>query len=89
MDHGVLLRRMKLLNIKGNIAMWIKDFLEDRVQKDIVEGNASETSKVISGVPQDTIFDSHHPKISNIHLIVILKANSSAQCFIGDQFTFH
>jgi ribonuclease P/MRP protein subunit RPP40 len=54
-DHGILLHKLKLLGIHGQIGSWISSFLMDRSQYVAVNGNLSTASKVVSGVPQGTV----------------------------------
>ena len=52
---SILLQKLKLLGIGGNIAIWIANFLINRKQKVIVNKHSSQWSDVMSGVPQGTI----------------------------------
>lgn len=52
---SILLLKLKLLGIGGNIGRWIANFLMNRKQKVVVNGYSSGWSKVESGVPQGTI----------------------------------
>lgn len=54
-DHGILLHKMKRLGITGKIGRWLHNFLTSRSQKVTVEGHCSESSRVISGVPQGSV----------------------------------
>ena len=54
-DHGILLHKLKALNITGDVAVWIHDFLSGRKQQVVVDGTLSEKSSVISGVPQGSV----------------------------------
>ena len=52
---SILLKKLKLLGIGGNIAKWIANFLMKRKQKVVVNKQCSQWSEVKSGVPQGTI----------------------------------
>ena len=54
-DHGILLMKIAKLGIHGKISAWIKDFLSDRTQQVVVDGETSKSAPVISGVPQGTV----------------------------------
>ena len=52
---SILLKKLKLLGIGGNIGKWIAKFLMKRKQKIVVNKQSSKWSEVKSGVPQGTI----------------------------------
>ena len=54
-DHGILLKKMKALGIKGRLGRWIHSFLSHRKQMVVVKGHKSGTSSVVSGVPQGSV----------------------------------
>jgi len=54
-DHHILLRKLKRLGITGKVGKWIYQFLSDRTQYVSVNGKASKTAPVISGVPQGSV----------------------------------
>lgn len=54
-DHTILLMKIEKLGIKGKIKAWIKNFLSDRTQQVVVDGETSKSAPVISGVPQGTV----------------------------------
>ena len=54
-DHGITLRKLKLLGIKGQLGRWICSFLTNRVQSVLVEGKTSKLKPVTSGVPQGSV----------------------------------
>jgi len=54
-DHGILMHKLKKVNVSGKVGVWINNFLTNRTQQVTVEGQLSSQSKVISGVPQGTV----------------------------------
>ena len=54
-DHGILLHKIKKLNIKGKLGRWLQNFLEDRKQAVIVDRVKSTWSEIISGIPQGSV----------------------------------
>lgn len=54
-DHHILLRKLKSLGITGKIGKWIHKFLSNRTQFVTVDGHASASAPVISGVPQGSV----------------------------------
>ena len=82
-DHGILLHKMKNLGISGKLGIWISNFLQNRVQKVVVDGYKSEPSPVVSGVPQGSVLG---PTLFNIHLVDIGEdvQNSIVSSFADD-----
>ena len=54
-DIGILLNKVKSMGITGKLGRWIHAFLTERKQVVLVNGRKSQTSDVISGVPQGTV----------------------------------
>ena len=54
-DHGLLCHRLKEKRIWGKTGIWLADFLKNRVQKVIANGEVSSYEKIISGVPQGSV----------------------------------
>ena len=54
-DHAILIKKLQGIGISGNVLEWIKQFLNNRFQKVIIEGKQSESERVVSGVPQGTV----------------------------------
>ena len=53
--HKSLSNKLHFYGIQGNTLMWIEDFLTGRTQQVVVDGEASNTAPVTSGVPQGSI----------------------------------
>jgi hypothetical protein len=53
--HNLLLNKLDHYGIRGNILIWIGEFLSNRQQCVIVEGESSSQVHVESGVPQGTV----------------------------------
>ena len=53
--HSRLLVKLEHYGIRHNIQKWIQDFLTDRIQRVVCEGNFSSNADVLSGVPQGTV----------------------------------
>ena len=50
-DQTLLLHKLEHYGIRGQILLWITDFLSERQQQVIVEGHNSNPAEVTSGVP--------------------------------------
>ena len=53
--HKRLMRKVRDLGIQGNVAAWIENWLAGRRQRVIVNGVPSDSTAVISGVPQGSV----------------------------------
>ena len=53
--HQKLLHKLKNYGIDGNLNKWVEQFLTNRQQRVLVEGEFSSFDKVLSGVPQGTV----------------------------------
>ena len=53
--HQRLLHKLDHYGIRGTTLNWIQNFLTNRTQKVVVDGSSSESARVKSGVPQDTV----------------------------------
>ena len=54
-DYGILCRKLTSLGVTGEIGNWIAEFLTNRTQRVIVDGEMSVESVVGSGVPQGSV----------------------------------
>jgi hypothetical protein len=50
-----LLAKLKSLGIGGNLLTWLREWLKNRVQKVVINDEASEWIQVTSGVPQGSV----------------------------------
>lgn len=53
--HKGLLIKLKRMGINGNLLRWFADYLEDRLQRVIINGNSSVWGKIKAGVPQGSV----------------------------------
>ncbi|MCQ7056700.1 reverse transcriptase domain-containing protein, partial [Clostridioides difficile] len=53
--HERLIRKLKAYGIDGNVVAWIEDWLKNRTQRVVLNGEASELVEVASGVPQGSV----------------------------------
>ena len=54
-DHGIVLKKLSLLGVRGKLLQWIRSFLSSRTQMVLVNGVLSQPAPVISGVPQGSV----------------------------------
>ena len=54
-NHKILLEKLYLAGIKGNILKLLANYLENRYKKTLTNGKASELEKITCGVPQGSI----------------------------------
>lgn len=53
--HRALIEKLKSLQLNDHILKWVCNYLTDRKQRVVVNGETSETLPVISGVPQGSV----------------------------------
>ncbi|CAL4083541.1 unnamed protein product [Meganyctiphanes norvegica] len=54
-DHEILMQKIIKHKIKGKLAIWLKEFLNERKFKVLANGTISDEEDVTSGVPQGTV----------------------------------
>ena len=54
-NHSLLCKKIESYGITGDTKRWIQDFLTDRKQKVVVDGESSDIIHVKSGVPQGSV----------------------------------
>ena len=54
-NHSLLCEKIKSYGIDGDTNRWISNFLKDRKQRVVVDGESSDTIQVKSGVPQGSV----------------------------------
>jgi ribonuclease P/MRP protein subunit RPP40 len=54
-DFGIVLGKLRDLGISGQLGIWIHQFLTSRTQRVIANGELSDPSRVLSGIPQGSV----------------------------------
>ena len=68
-NHPIILIKLQMLRVGGQILLWICDFLIDRTTCVRVAGQTSDPKAVASGVPQSSMLS---PVLFPIYVIVLL-----------------
>ena len=85
-NHRKLLMKMEHYGIRGKLLDWMKDFLSDRTQQVIINGECSSKAKVISGVPQGTVLG---PLLFLIYINDLPeRVNSQIRLFADDSYVY-
>ena len=88
--HEPLLRKLSALNLDDCILGWLHDYLCNRLQAVIVDGEESESSSVLSGVPQGSVLG---PMLFLIYIndltSVVVHPNSTINMFADDVLLYH
>ena len=53
--HKRLIKKLEGYGINGSLLTWLKNFLNQRQQRVVINGNTSKWSEVLSGIPQGSI----------------------------------
>ena len=80
-DHGVLLRKIKELNIDGNLGKWIGSFISNRPQQVVVDGKKSRTEVIRSGIPQGSVLG---PILFLIYIGDVCRKKGRALVYVDD-----
>ena len=80
-DHGVLLRKIKKLNIDGNLGKWIASFIRDRPQQVVVDGQKSRKEIIRSGIPQGSVLG---PILFLIYIGDVCRKDGRALVYVDD-----
>ena len=85
--HNRLLTKIHNCGIRGNLFMWLKCFLSNRVQRVVCNGKFSNWSKVTSGIPQGSVLG---PVLFSIFINDIPEGiNSRIKLFADDTKIFN
>ena len=53
--HKRLVKKLEGYGIKGSLLLWLKNFLKQRQQRVVINGNLSKWTDALSGIPQGSI----------------------------------
>ena len=83
-DHDILLRKLEMLGIHGDLLRWISSYLSNRSQAVVLGGFRSDYISVPSGVPQGSLLG---PLLYNAYIFDIYKYinNSKHVLYLDDK----
>ena len=55
--HERLLLKLKTFGIRGQLLILVKDFLSDRLQRVVLNGQSSDWKSILAGLPKDLSLD--------------------------------
>lgn len=58
--HKRLIHKFKGYGIRGNLLLWIEDFLHERKQRVVLNGQSSSWTEVTSGILQRSVLGNNH-----------------------------
>ena len=80
--HCRLMSKLEALGIRGQVLQWSRAFLRGRLQRVLVNGNASSPAPVTSGIPQGSV---HGPTLFVMYINDMPRAvNNRVKMFAGD-----
>ena len=85
--HKGLLHKLKLAGIEGQLLNWFSDYLSDRYQRVIINGQQSKWGKISAGVPQGSVLG---PMLFLVFIndITLTVSNCNIRLFADDTCLF-